>query len=272
MEPGLLIIDNNCYSRLMDPVALARFRANLRIADFEPQASEINLLESTAASPDAVQARLLASIRQVVGDRPLLPWPFQILKRIGEAIVAGEDGFYVEPSGKEWYLDDVLAASALRETILGFNQQLEKTFSTFHATGRKGLQSRLRAKGAREDFGCAREFLERNWYESDSRRSYAEVTWNALGLPGEAPFAVLEQNEAWRLLLDAEGVAVYERAIARVQPKFVQRLDLLQLIYLAGVPKRMIVTSDKGLLRAAAAILPGRYSGARAVHLDALIL
>ena len=82
---------------------------------------------------------------------------------------------------------------------------------------------------------------------------------------------VLEQNEAWRLLLDAEGVAVYERAIATVQPKFVQRLDLLQLIYLAGESKRMIVTSDKGLLRAGNAILPGRYPGARAVHLDDLL-
>jgi predicted RNA-binding Zn ribbon-like protein len=78
MASGLLIIDNNCYPRLMDPTALARFRANLRVADFEPQASEINLLESTAASPDALQARLLASIREVVGERPLLPWPFQL--------------------------------------------------------------------------------------------------------------------------------------------------------------------------------------------------
>ena len=103
------------------------------------------------------------------------------------------------------------------------------------------------------------------WVGSDLRRDYAAVTWSALKLPGDAPVEALERNEAWRLLLDAEGIALYERAVARKQPKRVQRMDLLQLIYLAGARRRILATSDAGLLRAGAAILPGRYLNARVV-------
>ena len=83
--------------------------------------------------------------------------------------------------------------------------------------------------------------------------------------------AALERNESWRLLLDAEGVGVYERAIAHKQPKFVHRLDLIQLVYLGLAPRRMIVTADRPLLRAANEILTLRYPNARAIHISDLV-
>jgi len=122
---------------------------------------------------------------------------------------------------------------------------------------------RLRRTG--DQYESATEFLVQEWVGSDLRRDYAAVTWSALKLPGDAPVEALERNEAWRLLLDAEGIALYERAVARKQPKRVQRMDLLQLIYLAGARRRILATSDAGLLRAGAAILPGRYLNARVV-------
>jgi hypothetical protein len=269
--PGLLILDNNCYAALAVPKNLARFRANLRVTDFIAQPSEVNLLESTSASPDSVQERLLVTIRDVAAGQPLLQWPFKLLQQIGQAIVDGKTGFIVEPSGKEWYLDDLNAAREIRTEVLEFQRGIEKTFSGYHASNRQKLQKKLRARGIKDEFGSTQEFLEGEWTGSEMRRIFAEVTWTALHLPGVAPLEILEENEAWSLLLDAEDVAIYERAVAKTQPKPVHRLDLIQLVYLGASRRRMIVTGDGGLLRAADAILTGRYPNARAVNISELI-
>lgn len=268
---GLLILDNNCYAALAVPKNLARFRANLRVMDFIAQPSEVNLLESTSASPDIIQERLLATIRDVASGQPLLEWPFKLLQKIGEAIVDGKTGFRVEPSGKEWYLDDLNAAREIRAEVLEFNRGIEKTFSAYHESSRKKLKKQFREHRMKDEFGSAREFLQDYWVGSEMRKIFAEVTWTALNLPGVAPLEILEKNEAWRLLLDAEGVAIYERAITQNRPKTVHRLDLIQLVYLGASLRRMIVTADGGLLRAADAILTGRYPNARAVNLSDLI-
>lgn len=129
----------------------------------------------------------------------------------------------------------------------------------------------MRERGMKDTFESAHSFLDTEWQTGETRRIFAEVTWGALGLPGEVPMAALERNESWRLLLDAEGVGVYERAIAHKQPKFVHRLDLIQLVYLGLAPRRMIVTADRPLLRAANEILTLRYPNARAIHISDLV-
>lgn len=267
MSVGILVIDNNCYARLGDPGALRRFRANLRAADWIAQPSEVNLLESAAAPPD-VRARLIRTIRDVADGQPLLPWPIKLLKQVGEAIVRGDPSFTVPPSGAEWYLDDLAAADEVSAEALQFQRNLEAAFSQLHQRNRRRVQAQLRQQRVREEFGSAREFLNRGWAQTGGRSMYAEVTWKALALPGEAPLDAIEANEAWRLLLDAEGVAAYERAIAHEQPKFVQRIDLVQLVYLALADRRMLVTADGPLRRAADAVLVGRYPNARAVHVS----
>ena len=95
--------------------------------------------------------------------------------------------------------------------------------------------------------------------------------WEAFKLPGPPPLEVLERNEPWRLMLDAEGVAFYEQVVAHEQPPRVQRLDLIQLPYLGIVRKRVLATADRGLLRAANAVLAGRYDNARAVDIRELV-
>jgi len=82
---------------------------------------------------------------------------------------------------------------------------------------------------------------------------------------------LLNVNEAWRLLLDIEGLAVYERTVARKQPKRVHRFDLIQLIYLAGGTERIMVTAEKPLIRAGNLILGTRYSNARMVHISEIV-
>lgn len=261
---GLLILDNNVFSRLLQPSAMARLLANTRAADLILQPTEINLLEM-AAAPKPVRTRLIAAMRQAAEGMALLPWPIKLLKGIGQAIAQREPTYRAEASGTEWYLDDQAALSSLREAVLRFNQRLEDAFDDLHQRNRQRVTEMVRRTQSRDHHGSAREFIVGEWVNSALRRVYAEVTWSALELPGDAPIAALEQNEAWRLLLDAEGAALYERAVARKQPRRVQRMDLLQLIYLAGARRRILVTSDQGLLRVADAILTGRYLNARAV-------
>ena len=271
MSQGILILDNNCYALLETVENAARFASNIRVADLTPQPSEVNLVEAAAASPDRVRERLLRTIDTIRNGYPLLTWPFALLKLIGQSILEGRRRFRLESRGIEWYLEDKKAARALSQEVLAFQRGIEKTFAEFHAKHRQQLRRRLKERGEVEDFESSRDFLERVWVGSETRKDFAEVTWNGLGLPSPAPVEILEQNEAWRLLLDAEGVALYERAVATVQPKTVQRLDLVQLVYLAGAPRRIIASADRGFLRAADNILRGRYPNVRAVHISDLV-
>jgi hypothetical protein len=270
MGPGILILDNNCYSHLMTSDAISKFRSNLRVVDFVAQPTEVNLLEAAAAAAP-VRTRLFEVLRAIKGAQPILMWPFALLKKIGEAIVRGEPDVTIGESGKEWYLDDEEAVAALQLEVKEFKDGLEREFNGLHARNRKTLQRKMREREIGSTFESTAEFLEIYWQQSDTRRDYANATWTAFGLPGDAPMDALNLNEIWRLLLDAEGVAVYERAITRVQPKFVHRLDLIQLTYLGLAPRRIIATADGPLLRTANAILSGRYPNARAVHIKDLV-
>lgn len=58
--------------------------------------------------------------------------------------------------------------------------------------------------------------------------------------------------------------------MAKEKAKPAHRLDLIQLLYFGASKRRMIATADSGLLRAADAILTGRYPNARAVNISEL--
>jgi hypothetical protein len=268
---GFAVLDTSAYKTLASPAALARFRANLRLADVQPIASEVNLLEAASASPAGVQKRLLATIKEVAGKAGLIPWPFQILQQVGRAVIDGESGFYVRESGKEWYLDDLQAIDEVRGRATEMRERMEAQFSRLHDNARRDLQRKIKASGYRFTADGFREFLDGEWAKGELRRIFAAATWKALRLPGEAPVDTLLLNEGWRLLLDAEGFAIYQRALVHTQPKRVHRTDLIQLVYLAGVPKRILVTADRPFLDAANAILAGRYPNARAVHISEMV-
>lgn len=101
---GLLILDNTCLSNLEEPHRRDRFMANLRVANWAAQPSEVNLLEAAKAQ-GPVRDRLFAVLRGLANGGPLLPWPFKLLQQIGQTFVAGSE-FELNASGKEWYLDD----------------------------------------------------------------------------------------------------------------------------------------------------------------------
>jgi hypothetical protein len=266
---GILVLDNNCYGRLVSDQARERFCANLRVADLVAAPSEVNLLEA-AAAPPAVRAQLLATIKDILDDRPLLPWPFWLLRRIGEASLAGDPIVELDYSGTEWYFDDPKAVDDLRAKVEAFTRELEGPYSTMHANARKTLRRMMKQRGWGDAWGNTRAFLEQQWRPGDVRESFAAQLWRALGLPADAPVKELVANPAWSLMLDGEGVAVYARALAHTQPKKVQRADLIQLVYLGGADRRVIATADAAFLEAASAVLAA-YPNARAIHIDRLL-
>lgn len=271
MVPGIAVIDNSCYRALAEGNALARFRGNLAVADLEARPSEVNLLEAAVTRPPSVRDRLLATIKDLAGTAGLLPWPFLILQRVGRAIANNERGFYLGASGKEWYLDDKSAIEEIRDQAKAFSERLEERFSFLHNNARRKLQRHIKASGQRYTVDSARNFLDEEWNKGETMTVFAQATWKALGLPAEAPVSTLRMNDGWRLLLDAEGLAIFQRALVHEQPKRVQRADLIQLVYMGHASRRMLVTADNAFLEAANTILRGRYSNARAVHIDGLV-
>ena len=268
---GILILDNSCYARLVKSAAMRRLKANMRAAWLDPAASEVNLLEASATTPSAVEARLIAAIRNFAGDSPLLEWPFRLLKRLARAHVNREPVVKTGDSGKEWYLDDPAARAALRDEIRAFNTNLERAFSELHQKTRSNSQRLLKAGGVKREAADLRPFLDDEWPGLELRDHVARLTWQAFDLPGEAPIEALLRIPAWRILLDAEGAALYLRAMACAQPSFVQRADLAQLVYLGAAGQPILATADHPFLALGQQLINGRYPGARVVHIDTML-
>lgn len=272
VRQGLLLLDNSSYSRIASPTAMQQLKANMRAAWLEPAASEVNLLEASAASPPSVEAALIATIREFAGDRPLLEWPFALLRRLGRAVVDGQAIVRTGASGKEWYLEDAAARNALRAEVARFNNALEVHFAELHAKTRPKSQQWLKARGVRRTMSDLRTFLDVEWPTLDLRDHIARITWSSFGLPGEAPVQALLRVPAWRILLDIEGAALFARAIVHEQARIVQRFDLIQLVYLGASGIRLLATADRTFLAMAGQIVNGRYGGARVLHIDEMLV
>ena len=269
-QSGILVLDNNCYALLEDVIALHRFRANLQVADLVAAPSELNLLEAIGTRPLSVQQRLLRTMKTVLADRPLLAWPYDVLRQTAEALLRGESKVEITFTGKEWYLDDPTAAAQIQAAALETSNDMERQFDEMHDRARVRVRAEMKKRGWVDSWEEIRAFLDQHWRSSDMPAFFAEAYWRGLKLPGVAPTATLLDIPAWRLMTDADGVAVYARALAHEQPKKVHRKDLIQLIYLAGGSRRIIATADAAFLDAATAVLAG-HANARAVHIRAML-
>lgn len=81
----------------------------------------------------------------------------------------------------------------------------------------------------------------------------------------------LLQADTWRLALDVEGFAMFERAIITEQSPRVHRPDLIELVYLGLASPRLIVAADNAFIAGAKRILHHRHAGARALHVEELL-
>lgn len=271
-EPGTLILDTNCIGRLESNAARHRFEVNTRVADWRVYPTVVNVLEILNTENPHVRSRLLGTLAYLAANRPLMPWPYELLKIIAQAILEKKGRIELGPSEFEWILDhpERVSDEQLDAARTLLNDQ-EMRFREMHERGRPKLQAELKRQGLRYAWPTPRDFLDQTWTTESHLDTYVEQIWGDFGFPSPAPVSTILRTETWRLFFDGQGIGAYERGVAERPPKQVHQMDLVQLVYLGESRRRMIATADQGMLRAAKHVLEGRYPGARAIHIDELL-
>lgn len=256
MTTGYIFFDNNVLGEIHKNGLAPAIARSLRASGLQAQATELNLVESYSA-PVFVSDALVSTLRILVGQDAVLPWTGEILKLEAEAFMRGErasrlplyslDNFEPGESREE-----------LRTRLITFKTQTDITHRELHASARPQIQAKLKEMRLRpswDDFGA---FLG-EWQSMPIRRIFAARSWKDLGLADPFNPGILDASDSWRLMSDADALGLYQGAIAFDQPKEVQRMDQLQLPYLGGATRRILVTRDGAFSSAASIIVNGRY-------------
>jgi hypothetical protein len=152
------------------------------------------------------------------------------------------------------------------ERVMGAQQlmdSLESDFTDMHENARRELKPFLNECKSTDHYNTAAAFLDEVWTTEYHLSDYIGGIWKVMGLSGKAPIEAILADEIWRIFLEVNGFAAFERAVQKEPPKRVHYPDLLQLIYVSNASKRIVVSSDGGFLRAARVILRNRYPNVR---------
>ena len=262
---GIVIVDSNCLHRLIDVAVRERVRSSLAMADFEIFPSMINAVEAGQASSPSLRRDLLSVVAALAEGKGLLPQLNDLLKRSGTALAAGETAFWSGLSGlEEALLDDPAAVTDEQvEELTRFTRATEARFNAMHDLARPQVQRLVKGKVGTDALSDARAFLDQVWMTVPQQGDLLSSLWAHLGLTGAAPVEVLLAHPFWRAWLELEGIAVFERAISLEQPKRVDQNDLLLAANLGLAGRRLLITDDKPLQRAASLVFVGRYPQSR---------
>jgi len=262
-KTGVVIIDSTCLKCFGNTKVLNRVRDNMRTVDLQIRLSAINVLEVMKTPNPTIRNRLLNIVRDISEGRSFLPWPFHLIERSGQAHASGEKYFWSEDSGHE----QAVYGNSITQQDLDKAQKimnsLETDFTHMHDNARKDLNAILREHKARDHWKTAAAFLDQQWTTESNLSYYIRGIWKKIKLPGKAPIEAILEDEIWRIFLEINGFAAFERAVQKKPPKRVHYPDLLQLIYVANNSRRIVVSSDGGFLRAARVILRHRYPNVR---------
>ena len=248
-KTGVVIIDSSCLKCFGDNKVLQRIRENMRTVDLQIQLSAINVLEVMKTPSLTRRNRLLNIIRDISERRPFLPWPLDLIKRSGKAHASGEKGFWSGESGLEQV---VYGNSITAKDVIGAQQlmdSLETDFTDMHENAGKELRPFLRKHKTADHWNTAAAFLDELWTTESHLSDYIRGIWKVIKLSGKAPIEAILEDEIWRIFLEINGFAAFERAVQKKPPKRVHYPDLLQLIYVANNSRRIVVSSDGGFLR-----------------------
>lgn len=261
---GVVILDATCIGRVEDPDLRERIVRSLRAVDFAIWPTTLNVVEVCKTQNARVRRRGLATIEALSVGKGLLPLPHEILRDAARALRRGDLGFEsalyegAAADGENGWLGESFHHAAVE-----FTDRFERA-RTEHLEDFRTEFQRLRKQHRPQHWHDACRFLEEEWLRSPALLLYVKNVWEQLELEGNAPpLELLLGLLTWRLFLEAEGMALFERLIARNRPKRVGFLDLSQLIYLGAERRRILVTDDKALQRAASVILHGRYADTR---------
>ena len=259
-ESGLVVLDTNCFKYLDDVAERTRILRSLRAVDLTIWPSALNVVQLASWRNVARRNARFATLKNIAGNRPLLPWPYDILKRVGEAIQSGEPGFRTGQSGVEWVVDQLpLPSDPKVVQALKTLKAMDQAFDQAHTTARPKLQAMVK-KGS--PWKSPAEFLDNQWTRPEQVDTLIEIIWKQLQLSGAPPVTELLESESWRLLIDGFGVSIYLRSVLKQQAPFVELTDMVQLVYLGGRPRRILVSEDKDFVAAASAVVNHRYPGA----------
>ncbi len=268
-QQGVVIIDGCCFRFLEKPSVLQRVRKDMRISDLQIRLSSINILEAVKTPEEKTRNRLLKIIKNVSEGRPFLPWPLELIKKSGETIARGETSFWSGESGLETKVYENIISDKDVDSAKKRMDSLESNFIRMHKIARKKLQVFLRGNNSCR-WDTATAFLDQVWSQKSHLEYHIRNIWKTLCLPGNPPIESILKDEIWQIFFDINGFAAFERAIIKEQPKRVHYPDLLQLVYVASNPRRIVVSGDGGLLRAARSILLGRYPCVRVLDCSEL--
>jgi len=260
---GVVIIDSTCLKCFEDTKVLKRVQDNMRTVDLQIRLSAINILEVMKTPNLTIRNRLLDIIRNVSEGRPFLPWPFHLIRRSGQAHANGEKYFWSGDSDLEQNVYRSSITEQESDKAQRVMNSLEADFTKMHDNARKELNTFLRKHQNLDHWNTATAFLDQQWSTKSHLSYYIRGIWKKIKLPGRAPIKEILEDEVWRIFLEINGFAAFERAVQRKPPKRVHYPDLLQLIYVANNSRRIVVSSDGGFLRAALVILRHRYPNVR---------
>lgn len=259
---GIAIIDTNCLKFLESPEERRLVTASLATADFDLWPTAINAVEAAKNKNEHVRDRVLTVLDALAEGKGLLPLPKQLLQTATTAIRDGEDVFS-GPIDLLRLKDRTSLTPEFYAAAQTWGDTLEERFNAPLDTARRYLQALIRAKPEQAPWATASTFLDQFWTTASQQDTLLQGFWESFGHTEQAPIEEMVSHPIWRMFLDLQGVAVFERAIVHEQPKRVDCADLLQLLYLTLRPRRVLVTAEGPLFRAAKAVLDGRYSQAQ---------
>ncbi len=258
---SIAIVDNNCLRHLTTEESQKAFLGSLRSAGWEVFVTAINVLEALRSPSNSKKQQLLGILRSLAPGVPILPWPHSLLERAARAIHEGRQVFAVGPSHLEWAYAADLSSTNIPVAQRFLEDQIAH-FEKLHEDGRSEIQQFLRKHGLRRKWTSIPAFLDETWMQPSHIGDFAIELWRHFGLPDPAPVDRLLSSDIWRLYFEGQGAAVFNRAVQMKRDPEVHFADYLQLPYLAGAQRRMLITNDTGFRVAANAILQGRHANA----------
>lgn len=251
-----IFFDNNALAAITKRRIAHEVRRTVRASWLDVQATELNLVENYSA-PALVSEAVKETVRILVGHDGVLPWIGEILKIEAETFLKGERAPRI-PLNSLDTLEPGQSWDQLRANLNAFRKRTDESHRRLHADARKHLQPRLKAKGIRPEWHEFPAFLEA-WQGIETREIFARQTWRDLDLLEPFQPEILSASESWRLMADADAIAIFQGALAFTQPRQVQRMDQLQLPYLGGADRRILVTMDEPFAEAGKMVVNGRY-------------
>lgn len=265
MDPTLVIVDTTFVQHLSRPASRARVISQMRTANLSIHPTALDVLE-VLAIPELHKRRcFIASLKDFLGNRALLPFPTHVLRGVSARSLSRAQRTSLDGANPGLLSDDPDISAANHDRAKSSAARIQSVFQPI-IDDRQLVQKILRESGRRHEWPTIPAFLASEWSDPDNLEHLVSQIWAGFRLDGSPPaLSIVWGNESWRITLEAMGATIFERAVREQQrPKLPGVVDMFQLIYLSFNSRaRIFVTDDKALYRVADSVLRDRYPNVR---------